>query len=163
MQRHGSSWRQRDGRPVVTRSAAPLEPARMLLAVANSGIRWKLCERFREQGFAVYATGDARVALDWVATRPLDVVVADLLLPGTHIALPHVVRRRGRQFGCPKLIGLAAPDACGDDVRTALGYDLVVETGTPAAVLTRAVFDLLSAEELAAARSIGTRSGVRGS
>jgi hypothetical protein len=28
-----------------------------------------------------------------------------------------------------QLIGLAAPDACGDDVRTVPGYDLVVETG----------------------------------
>lgn len=42
---------------------------------------------------------------------------------------------------------------CGDDVRTALGYDMVLDTGTPAAVLTRAIVDPLDAEKLAAARS----------
>jgi CheY-like chemotaxis protein len=116
----------------------------VLIAVARADIRWSLREQLSAQGFAVFATGDAQVALTWVARRTADLVISDVLLPGTRTAIPHVLRRRSRShLRCPKLIGLTEDMTSAAELGQLLGYDVVLRDRTPAAVVTKQALRLV--------------------
>jgi DNA-binding response OmpR family regulator len=99
--------------------------------------------RLRDQGFRVQGLGDARTALAWLARARADVVIADVLLPGSRIAVPHLVRRR-HSATCPILIGLADEGSDCAALAQVLGFDAVVPRSTPMAVLHRRVHRLLT-------------------
>jgi CheY-like chemotaxis protein len=133
-----------DGRPPAAPRSHGARPV-LLLALAHSGTRWALREHLSQQGFVVHPVGDGRAALEWLERRSADVVISDLLLPGTRIAVPHVLRRRWRA-SCPKLIGLTGGAESCDELQRALSFDLVLRSGTPTAVLTKAVHRLLAGD-----------------
>jgi CheY-like chemotaxis protein len=145
--RHLRTWQDRNpvsyGAPRFTAPRSSLRTA--LLAVADAEYRWGLREHMARQGFTVYATGEGSAALDWLTRRTFDVVVADVLLPGTRIAVPHIVRRRGRT-ACPKLIAVCDDSLPCDAVQSVFGYDLVVPVRTPVVVLTKAIHQLLGSD-----------------
>jgi DNA-binding response OmpR family regulator len=125
-------------------SAAGAERRTVLIAVARADIRWSLREQLAAQGFAVFATGDAQVALNWVARRTPDLIISDVLLPGTRTAIPHVVRRRSRShLPCPRLIGLTEDVTSAAELGRLLGYDVVLRDRTPAVVITKKALQLV--------------------
>lgn len=137
-----SAGRLRAAAAPAPTAAGGAEAPTVLLALANADVRCALRQRLAAQGFRVFATGDARVALEWTGRKTADIVVADVLLPGTRIAIPHVLRRRGRDR-CPALVGLVNGQAHVDEaLRAALGYDLLFSEDVPLAVLTRTLLEL---------------------
>jgi DNA-binding response OmpR family regulator len=125
-------------------SAAGAGRRTVLIAVARADIRWSLREQLSAQGFAVFATGDAQVALNWVARRTPDLVISDVLLPGTRTAIPHVLRRRSRShLPCPRLIGLTEDITSAAELGRLLGYDVVLRDRTPAVVITKRALQLV--------------------
>jgi len=116
-------------------------PPTVLLVTADAKARYRTREHLQAQGFSVFATGDARTALSWLVRHAADIVVADCLLPGTRMAIPHVLRRRGSS--CPKLIGIVnAPLSPNDELRRALGFDELVCQTTPVVVLAKKLLEL---------------------
>ena len=114
----------------------------MLLVTADAKARCRTRDHLLEQGFTVFATGDARTALSWLLRHAADIVVSDCLLPGTRMAIPHVLRRRGRA-ACPKLIGIVTePLTADDELRRALGFDELVAASTPVVALARKLLEL---------------------
>lgn len=109
----------------------------VLLIVRDPAVRHRTREHLRDQGFAVFATGETPVALEWLGRHRPATIISDCLLPGTRTAIPHMLRRRGHG-SCPRLVGLvSAPLTPGERLRDLLGFDELVAVGTPVAVLTR--------------------------
>src|SRR5688500_10666498 len=118
------------------------KPPTVLLVTADAKVRFRTREHLQAQGFSVFATGDARTALAWLMRHAADIVVADCLLPGTRMAIPHVLRRRGRP-SCPKLIGIVnEPLSPNDELRSMLGFDELVAPTTPVVVLAKKLLEL---------------------
>jgi CheY-like chemotaxis protein len=138
--------RSRSTADLSVRSGAPAGEGRrtVLIAVGRADIRWSLREQLTAQGFAVFATGDAQVALALVARRTPDLVISDVLLPGTQTAIPHVLKRRARShLPCPRLIGLTADITSSEELGRLLGYDVILLDRTPAVVVTKTALQLV--------------------
>lgn len=120
----------------------------VLVVIGELERRCRIRDHLSRQGLNVYSTGSAQTALDWLARHRADAIVADCLLPGTRIAMPHVLQRAQRERAL--LVGLVAePLTVSERLRELLGYDELLPSATPAAVLTRRV--LQGARKVAAA------------
>ena len=67
---------------------------RVLIVEDEDTLREQICERFKNDGFAIDATGDGEEGLYLAREMPVDVAVIDLGLPGpvscTHLTLPTI-------------------------------------------------------------------------
>ena len=117
-------------------------PRSNVLLVAADGERrhrWRL--QLSDQGYAVFATGDTSVALSWLARHGPQLVIADYLLPGTRIAIPHVLKHRG-QRGIATIGVVADESLLTDRTRQLLGYDALLTASTPAALVSKRALQL---------------------
>jgi CheY-like chemotaxis protein len=113
----------------------------VLLVIADAETRCTAREHLQSQGLTVFATGDAHIALSWLQRHAADIVVADCLLPGTRMAIPHVLRRRGRECP-PRLIGIVSePLTADEELRELLGYDELIGDGLSLDVLAQRVLE----------------------
>lgn len=111
--------------------------ARVLLAVGDGGERWAMREHLLALGFEVFATGNAGTAIHWLEQSPIDYVIADCLLPGTGIAIPHVVKRRAVSRTA-RTIGIVRPPLePSERLRELLGYDELILPGLPVVRVTK--------------------------
>lgn len=56
--------------------------ARILLAEDDDNLRIFLARALRRAGHEVHAVGDGDAALAWVTERPVDLLLADVVMPG---------------------------------------------------------------------------------
>jgi two-component system, cell cycle response regulator CpdR len=56
--------------------------ARILLAEDDDNLRIFLARALRRAGHDVHAVGDGEAALAWVSERPIDLLLADVVMPG---------------------------------------------------------------------------------
>lgn len=56
--------------------------ARILLAEDDDNMRHFLSRALRRAGHEVHAVGDGDAALAWVSDRPVDLLLADVVMPG---------------------------------------------------------------------------------
>jgi two-component system, cell cycle response regulator CpdR len=56
--------------------------ARILLAEDDDNLRIFLARALRRAGHDVHAVGDGDAALAWVTERPIDLLLADVVMPG---------------------------------------------------------------------------------
>ena len=56
--------------------------ARILLAEDDDNLRIFLARALRRAGHEVHAVGDGDAALAWVTERPIDLLLADVVMPG---------------------------------------------------------------------------------
>jgi two-component system cell cycle response regulator CpdR len=56
--------------------------ARILLAEDDDNLRIFLARALRRAGHDVHAVGDGDAALAWVSERPIDLLLADVVMPG---------------------------------------------------------------------------------
>ena len=56
--------------------------ARILLAEDDDNLRRFLARALRRAGHEVHAVGDGDAALAWVSERPIDLLLADVVMPG---------------------------------------------------------------------------------
>jgi DNA-binding response OmpR family regulator len=117
-------------------------PRHNVLLVAADGERrhrWRL--QLADQGYAVFATGDTDVALSWLARHGPRLVITDYPLPGTRIALPHVLKHRGHR-GIATIGVVADETLITDRTRQLLGYDALLPSNTPAALVSKRALQL---------------------
>jgi CheY-like chemotaxis protein len=109
----------------------------VLLIMNDLQRRCTLREHLVSQGFSVFATGSTPAALNWLERHAASIVVADCLLPGTRVAIPHFLKRRALPV-VPRTVGIVhAPLTMSERLRELLGYDELVPGGTPVALLTK--------------------------
>lgn len=109
----------------------------ILLILSDANTRERAEHHLRQQGFGVFATGETPIALDWLKRHTPDLVVCDLLLPGTRTAITHVLRHKG-EARLPRMIGLVREGLpVSERLRELFGYDDVVSDRMPVAVLTK--------------------------
>ena len=56
--------------------------ARILLAEDDDNLRIFLARALRRAGHDVHAVGDGDAALTWITARPVDLLLADVVMPG---------------------------------------------------------------------------------
>ena len=117
---------------------------RVLIAIGDGQERWAMREHLLALGFEVFATGNAGTAIHWLEQSPIEYVIADCLLPGTGIAIPHVVKRRA-VCRTARTIGIVrAPLEPCDRLRELLGYDELILPGLPVVRVTKRLVSLSS-------------------
>lgn len=116
---------------------------RILLMIGNPKVRSSFRAYLAEQRLLVYATDVHARGIRWGEAMQPDLIVSDLLLPGTRIAAPHLFRRRGSVWR-PIIVGLTSSQDADEALRQALSYDLLLPEPIPAAVFTKQVLRLLA-------------------
>jgi len=119
---------------------------RVLIAVADGNERWELREHLREQGFDVFATGTAPAAIHWLEHHAVDAVVADCLLPGTGMAMPHLMKRRAISRTARSVGIVRPPLTASERLRDLLGYDELWDAGVPVVRLTKRLHQLCAVQ-----------------
>ena len=84
---------------------APANPPQLLIVEDEGHIRELLKGHLQSEGYACYAVGTSRAALQLLRSRPFDVVVLDVMLPDTSgLVLCETVRAEHTNRGVPILM-----------------------------------------------------------
>ncbi len=86
-----------------SRAVDPAEPSRVLVVDDDAGVRMVVSRLLIQAGFEVSPAGSAMEALDLLATRPIDVVLTDLQMPGVG-GLGLVAEIEARAPGLPVIV-----------------------------------------------------------
>ena len=115
----------------------------VLLVIADSQRRHRRRLQLTEQGYAVFATGNADTVRTWLQRHTPRLVVADCLLPSTRIAIPHLLKRAGHSG--IRTIGIVADTSLNTDrARELLGFDTLIPESTPAVLVAKRALELTS-------------------
>ena len=138
----------------------PASPKGTVLVVEDDArTRGLLCNRLRAAGYAVVEVYTAEAALEQYRTRPLDALIADLVLPRKSGAdLIATLRREGARVGIIAISG--EPDrlaALGDEAGTSSGFRTLPKPFTTEQLL--AALEAVLAERLAPRRATGSWLG----